>query len=44
MKRLGRLALLAVLLGGAGCAEKATFIRDPQAVKGVEHSASTTWE
>jgi hypothetical protein len=36
MKRLGRAALLAVLLAGAGC-YKATFIRDPNAVKGVEH-------
>ena len=35
MKQLGRAALLAVLLGGAGC-YKATFIRDPSAVKGVE--------
>jgi len=35
MKRLGRAALLAVLLAGAGC-YKATFIRDPNAVKGVE--------
>jgi len=36
MKRLGRVALLAVLLGGAGC-YKATFIRDTNAVKGAEH-------
>jgi len=35
MKRLGRAALLAALLAGAGC-YKATFIRDPNAVKGVE--------
>src|SRR5712671_463836 len=35
MKRLGRAALLAALLGSAGC-YKATFIRDPNAVKGVE--------
>ena len=36
MKRLGRAALLAALLGAAGC-YKATFIRDTNAVKGVEH-------
>src|ERR1700693_569147 len=36
MKRLGRAALLAALLGGAGC-YKATFIRDSNAVKGEEH-------
>ena len=35
IKRLGRAALLAALLCGAGC-YKATFIRDPNAVKGVE--------
>src|SRR2546422_11666560 len=35
MKRLGRVALLAVMLGAAGC-YKATFIRDPNAVKGME--------
>jgi Bor protein len=35
MKRLGKAALLAVLLGSAGC-YKATFIRDPSAVKGAE--------
>jgi len=35
MKRLGRLALLAVLLGGAGC-YKATFIRDSNAQRGAE--------
>ncbi|OLE62946.1 MAG: hypothetical protein AUG04_07585 [Deltaproteobacteria bacterium 13_1_20CM_2_69_21] len=35
MKRLGSAALLAVLLGAAGC-YKATFIRDPNAVKGME--------
>jgi Bor protein len=35
MKRLGRVALLAVLLAGTAC-YKATFIRDPSAVKGVE--------
>lgn len=35
MKRMGRAALLAALLGSAGC-YKATFIRDPSAVKGVE--------
>ena len=34
MKQLGRGALLAMLLA-AGC-YKATFIRDPSAVKGVE--------
>jgi hypothetical protein len=34
MKQLGRAALLAMLLA-AGC-YKATFIRDPSAVKGVE--------
>jgi Bor protein len=36
MKRLGRVALLAVVLGGTAC-YKATFIRDPSAVKGAEH-------
>jgi len=36
MKRPGRAALLAVLLCGAGC-YKATFIRDPNAVKGIEY-------
>src|SRR5512138_3053865 len=36
MKRLGRAALLAAMLGAAGC-YKATFIRDPSVVKGVEH-------
>jgi hypothetical protein len=36
MKRLGRMALLAALLGGAGC-YKATFIRDASAVKAEEH-------
>ena len=36
MKRLARVALLAAVLGGAGC-YKATFIRDPNAVKGTEH-------
>jgi len=35
MRRLGRAALLAALLGSAGC-YKATFIRDPSAVKGME--------
>ncbi len=35
MKQLGRAALLAVLLGAAGC-YKATYIRDVNAVKGVE--------
>jgi len=35
MKRLGRAALIAVLLGGAGCF-KATFIRDPNVVRGIE--------
>ena len=34
MKQLGKGALLAMLLA-AGC-YKATFIRDPSAVKGVE--------
>ena len=36
MKRMGRAVLLAALFAGAGC-YKATFIRDPNAVKGVEH-------
>jgi hypothetical protein len=36
MRTLGRAVLLAALLGAAGC-YKATFIRDPSAVKGVEH-------
>jgi hypothetical protein len=36
MKQLGRAALLAILLGGAGC-YKATFIRDPNVVRGAEH-------
>jgi hypothetical protein len=36
MKRLGRAALIAALLGGAGC-YKATFIRDASVVKGEEH-------
>lgn len=36
MKRLGRAVLLAALLGAGGC-YKATFIRDPSAVKGMEH-------
>ena len=36
MKRLGRAALVAALLASAGC-YKATFIRDPDAVKGAEH-------
>jgi GTPase involved in cell partitioning and DNA repair len=36
MKQLGRAALLAVLLGAAGC-YKATFVRDQNAVKGAEH-------
>jgi hypothetical protein len=35
MKRLGRAALLAAMLGAAGC-YKATFIRDPGVVKGAE--------
>jgi Bor protein len=35
MKRLGTVALLAVLLGGTGCF-KATFIRDPNVAKGIE--------
>lgn len=35
MKRLGRAALLTTLLCAAGC-YKATFIRDPNVVKGVE--------
>ncbi|MGZ6126161.1 MAG: Bor/Iss family lipoprotein [Myxococcales bacterium] len=36
MKRWGRAAFLAALLGATGC-YKATFIRDPNAVKGAEH-------
>jgi Bor protein len=36
MTGLGRAALLAVLLCAAGC-YKATFIRDSNAVKGIEH-------
>ena len=35
MKRLGRAALLAALLGAAGC-YKASFIRDPNVVRGAE--------
>ena len=35
MKQLGKAALLAALLGAAGC-YKATFIRDPGVVKGTE--------
>ena len=35
MRRLGTATLIAALLGATGC-YKATFIRDPNAVKGVE--------
>jgi hypothetical protein len=40
MKRLGRVALVAAMLAATG-GFKATFIRDPNAVKGTEHDM---WE